>query len=198
MSQKNTGVWIYTFEHPNFHFNNRLKSQISVNENAIRYKKGVNLYITIYIIYILYIIVKVQFRPKISNLVTEIWDLRFWDASIIHHPSAFSFILHFILYFILYFILHFRFFLFCLFVVLAIIHQPSYISLLPSAIFPHLLPSGRPRGGSLLTSSTIPLNWGTGLMIMGVYWSFFTLKIWMLDHGELRTMCNTETSKSDQ
>ena len=26
----------------------------------------------------------------------------------------------------------------------------------------------------------------------------FTLKIWMLDHGELRTMCNTETSKSDQ
>ena len=30
------------------------------------------------------------------------------------------------------------------------------------------------------------------------YWSFFTLKIWMLDHGELRTMCNTETSKSDQ
>ena len=52
---KNTGVWIYTFGHPNFHFNNRLKSQISVNENAIRYKKLVNLYITIYIIYILYI-----------------------------------------------------------------------------------------------------------------------------------------------
>ena len=46
---KNTGVWIYTFGHPNSHFNNRLKSQISVNENAIRYKKWVNLYITIYI-----------------------------------------------------------------------------------------------------------------------------------------------------
>ena len=34
--------------------------------------------------------------------------------------------------------------------------------------------------------------------IIAINHGVFTLKIWMLDHGELRTMCNTETSKSDQ
>ena len=53
---KNTGVWIYTFEHPNLHF---LYSTLHLTDYSYFYLKLLSfisiLYITIYIIYILYI-----------------------------------------------------------------------------------------------------------------------------------------------
>ena len=90
-----------------------------------------------------------------KNLKFSNWDLRFeilrrflHPSSISHLPLAFSFILHFILYFIL----HFRFLLFCLFVVLTIIHQPSYIfSNIPRPLHPW-------RGSTSLLYS--PPSWG--------------------------------------
>ena len=76
--QKNRGLDLH-FWAPKFPFNIRLKSQISVNESEFAIKFGYIIYYYIYIIYILYIYSKSSVSAKISNLVTEIWDLRFWD-----------------------------------------------------------------------------------------------------------------------
>ena len=73
---KNTGVWIYTFEHLNLHFNSSHRSQITVSENRKTSKERC---IYILIIYILYIIYIIKILVNVENHTFDNCDL--WSVT---------------------------------------------------------------------------------------------------------------------